>query len=466
MSQSDSTIAALATRSGRSALAVIRVSGLRAFQVIRRLLNADDADRLEDRRASLVSLYSFGEETRRLLDECIVVPYAAPETFTGEDIVEIFTHGGRLIPSLVLQSLVQAGADLAKPGEFTQRAFLNGKIDLAKAEAIDSLSHADTTAELDLIHHHYSGQFSAEIKKIRSEITDLLSLLELELDFAEEDVEFADREELRSRLDFLESLLHKLSHSYQRAHLIREGIRVAIIGKPNVGKSSLLNLLLKRERSIVTDIPGTTRDVIEEAIEIRGQKYVFIDTAGIRDADDIVEKEGVLRSQSALENADVVLMVIDSSRPLDREDWEIRQRVFQQKISDQGIIIVSNKTDLEVQAGVEELRSFCADKITLELSCVTGDGLDALEKSLSAVTQDLFTSDSDDFMVLNLRQKDAVERAQSAVVSAKQHFDEGLSQEFIATDIRHAIDALSELIGEITTEDVLGQIFSNFCIGK
>lgn len=466
MSQSDRTIAALATRSGRSALAVIRVSGLRAFQVIRQLLSTEDAERLEDRRASLVSLYSFGEDNRRLLDECIVVPYTAPETFTGEDIVEIFTHGGRLIPSLVLQSLVRAGADLAKPGEFTQRAFLNGKIDLAKAEAIDSLSHADTTAELDLIHHHYSGQFSSEIKKIRSEITDLLSLLELELDFAEEDVEFADRAELRSRLDFLESLLHKLSHSYQRAHLIREGIRVAIIGKPNVGKSSLLNLLLKRERSIVTDIPGTTRDVIEEAVEIRGQKYVFIDTAGIREADDIVEKEGVRRSQSALENADVIVLVIDSSRSLDREDWEIRQRVLQQKTSTQGIIIINNKTDLDVQAGVEERRSFCADMITLELSCVTGDGLEALEKSLTAATHDLYASDSDDFMVLNLRQKNAVDSALSAVVSAKQHFEEGLSQEFIATDIRHAIDALSELIGEITTEDVLGHIFSNFCIGK
>ncbi len=468
MSQSNKTIAALATQSGRSALAVIRVSGPRAFQVIRKLLTSEDADRLEHRKATLVSLFAFAEQgEKRFLDECIIVPYTAPQTYTGEDMVEIFTHGGRLVPALVLQALLDAGAVLAEPGEFTERAFLNGKIDLAKAEAIDSLSRADTASELSLIHQHYSGQFSEEVRRIRAEITDLLSLLELELDFSEEDVEFADRDELRSRLEYLSDFLGKLSHSYERAHLIREGIRVAIIGKPNTGKSSLLNLLVKKERAIVTDVPGTTRDIIEEAVEIRGQKYLFIDTAGIREADDIVEAEGIRRSRSALESADIVVIMLDSSRRLERGDWEIRQHFFSaRKEAGHGIFIVLNKSDCAFQINEEELHSFCGEIPTVRLSCLNGTGLDQFEEHLLQAGEGLLPQSDDNVMVLNIRQKHAVEKALQAVERARYHFSEGYSQEFIATDIRLATDALSELIGEITTEDILGNIFANFCIGK
>ncbi len=462
------TIAAIATAPGRAAIAVIRLSGMDAFKIFARLVRPEDMEKLEPGRVRLVRLYSVGEKEREWIDECIVVPYVAPHSYTGEDVIEIFSHGGSYVPSLILDNLIRAGARLAQPGEFTLRAFLNDKMDLAQAESVEWIVSAKTRAELDLAHQHYSGQFSREIQRLRSEMIDMLGLLELELDFAEEDVEFADRSELLQRIKTLQELLRNLVRSYERTHLLREGLRVAIVGRPNVGKSSLLNLLLKKERAIVTDIPGTTRDVIEEAIEIGGYKFVFIDTAGIRDVDDRVEQEGIRRSETILKSAPVVLFLLDSGQHLQTEDWQIRQRILQySRESDKEKIIIINKSDLPRRLSDRELEHFAEGFKVMALSCVTGEGLEAIEQVLSKIAKKRTEPGQEgQSMLVNLRQKEAAAKALEALEAAERHFIEGLSQEFIATDIRSAMDALGELIGEVTTEDILGHIFANFCIGK
>ncbi|MDQ7065497.1 MAG: tRNA uridine-5-carboxymethylaminomethyl(34) synthesis GTPase MnmE [candidate division KSB1 bacterium] len=462
------TIAAIATAPGRSAIAVIRMSGREAFKILARLLHPDDLKNLEPGRARLVRLFATGNTRGEWIDECIVVPYVAPHSYTGEDVIEIFSHGGTYVPALILENLIQAGARMARPGEFTLRAFLNDKLDLAQAESIEFIVSARTRAELDLAHHHYSGQFSRDIQRLRSELIDLLSLLELELDFAEEDVEFANRDELLQRIASLQQLLSDLVRSYDRTHLLREGIRVAIVGRPNVGKSSLLNLLLKKERAIVTDIPGTTRDIIEESLEIAGYQFVFVDTAGIREVEDRVEREGIRRSESVLKAAPVVLFLVDASSHLQTEDWEIRQRILQYtRDQEKEKILVLNKNDLPRQLSDRELERFAEGFRVMTLSCLLGEGLATLEAELASIASRRIDAEQGrQSMLVNLRQKEAAARALEALQEAERHFAERLSQEFIASDIRSAMDALGELIGEVTTEDVLGHIFANFCIGK
>ena len=466
------TIAAIASAVGRGAIAVVRLSGKEAFPIFSRLIDREAAEKLEARRAQLLRLFFPDGALDRygldFVDDCIVVPYVAPDSYTGEDLIEIFCHGGSLVPNLVLESLIHAGARLAKPGEFTLRAFLNGKMDLAQAESIEYIVSSRTAAELRLAHHHYSGRFSSEIRQLRSELIDLLSLLELELDFSDEDVEFASREELMQRLHSLEELLMRLVRSFERSHLVREGIYVAIVGKPNVGKSSLLNLVLKKERAIVTDIPGTTRDVIEEAVDISGYKFVLVDTAGIRDADDVVEQEGVRRSESVLEQAPLVLFLVDQHAHLQKEDWEVRQRMLQHGgLSEKKIILILNKNDLDSVLTDAEIEQIGAGFERVRMSCRTGEGLDKLEAILIRTAKELLGETEEIQAVLgSLRQKEAAQRALEALQDALRHFQEGLSQEFVAADLRVATDALGELIGVVTTEDILGNIFSHFCIGK
>ncbi|RMD95365.1 MAG: tRNA uridine-5-carboxymethylaminomethyl(34) synthesis GTPase MnmE [Calditrichaeota bacterium] len=466
------TIAAIATPPGRSAIAVIRLSAQDAFKIFSQLLHEKDNNALEAQKANLVKLYRVdASETglpRKFLDQCIVVPYIAPHSYTGENLIEIFSHGGTLVPQLILEELFRAGARLAEPGEFTLRAFLNNKMDLAQAESIELIVSSSTEKELELAHHQYSGQFSQEIQDLRSSLVDLLSLLELELDFSDEDVEFASRSELITRLDALENMLTAMVASYQRSHILREGIYVAIVGSPNVGKSSLLNLLVRKERAIVTDIPGTTRDVIEEAIDISGYKFIFVDTAGFRFTEGVVEQEGIRRSESVLRSAPVVVFMVDQSRHLQKEDWEVRQKILQWcREEDKHKILVVNKSDLPAVISDKEIESIGAGFEIIRLSCKNGQGLSEFEQHFERLAQDIAGRSPDTrSMIVNLRQKNAAERALAAVREGKEHFSGGYSQEFIAADLRIALDALGELIGEVTTEEILGNIFSHFCIGK
>ena len=466
------TIAALATVPGKSAIAVIRISGKDAFKVVYQLLDREDADRMQERVAQLIEIYrdrgDLSSSGREFIDACIVVPFAAPKSYTGEHVIEIYSHGGTIVPNSILEAVLAAGARMAEPGEFTRRAFLNNKLDLAQAESIDAITSASTKAELRLAHHQYSGQFSREVQRLRSELVDLLSLLELELDFADEDVEFAGRDDLRTRLHAVEEFLQSMVHSYERTHLVRQGVYVGIVGRPNVGKSSLLNLLLKKERAIVTDVPGTTRDILEEAIDIRGHKFVFFDTAGIRQSDDTVEREGIRRSEAVLAEARIVLLLVDQSEHLQKEDWEIRQQLLQLSKDSAGrVILIVNKTDLQNKLSAKEFASFAGDMPQLRLSCTSGQGLAELEDALLSSIGDVFAEvNPSQAVLLNLRQKDAAQRALKMIVEAKSVFESGLSQEFISVHIRSVVQALEELIGMVSTEDILGNIFANFCIGK
>lgn len=464
------TIVAQATAGGKAAIAVIRVSGSDTFRVMQKVMLPQDIEKLQHRKAVIANLYhpAKGSSQPEFLDQCIVLTFVAPHSYTGEDLVEIQCHGGFVVPHLLAEALIAAGARYAQAGEFTQRAFLNGKLDLVQAESVEAIVSASSRSELKLVHHHYSGHFSTEVKRLRSELIDLLSLLELELDFAEEDVEFADREEILSRLNSLRDLLSGLFHSYERSHLVRQGVRVAIVGKPNVGKSSLLNLLLKKERAIVTDHPGTTRDIIEEAMEIAGLKFVFIDTAGIRSTEDYVESLGIQRSQSVLANADLVLMLIDHSEQLKKEDWEIRQLVLnRKKHSVAQPILLLNKSDLPCVVHRNELDSFAKGFSFLQFSSKTAEHLDELESLLvGSVKRRGLDFQQDDYALLNVRQKNVVEKALSSVQQAVESFHRNLSQEFVSAELRVSLGLLGELIGDVSNEDILGNIFSNFCIGK
>lgn len=464
------TIAAISSAPGKGAIAVIRVSGKQAFPIFQKIIHEKDITKLEARRASVVAVYSDLTEKNAssLVDHCIVLPYIGPHSYTGEDVVEIFSHGGHIIPGLILEALIQAGCRMAEPGEFTRRAFLNGKIDLIQAESVDALISASSKSELRAAHQHHSGQFSREINELRSELIDLLSLLELELDFAEEDVEFADREMIQSRLQILEEILQKILASYDRLHMIREGLYVAIVGRPNVGKSSLLNLILKKERAIVTNIPGTTRDIIEESVEIHDTKFVFVDTAGIRGSSDIVEQEGMRRSRDVIGKADIILFVVDASEHLQKEDWELRQILLERRKQDAfACLVLLNKNDLPGEIGNKEFDSFIRGFESISFSCKTGDGMAQLQEYLRQVVANRFADEEDEhYYLINIRQKGIVARAYASIQRASEYFAQNLSQEFIASELRLALDYLGELIGKVTTEDILGNIFSKFCIGK
>ncbi|MFQ5631003.1 MAG: tRNA uridine-5-carboxymethylaminomethyl(34) synthesis GTPase MnmE [bacterium] len=470
MHSENQTIVAQASATGRSGIAVLRISGKDTFKVFHKIILPDEIEKLQQRQAILLNIYRFDTEkrTKTFVDKCLVLPYVAPHSYTGEDAVDIFCHGGYVVPQLILDALIDAGARMANPGEFTQRAFLNGKLDLIQAESVEAIVSSNSQAELAFAHHHYSGQFSREIKQLRSELIDLMSLLELELDFSDEDVEFADRNEVLNRLIALKKLLSKLMNSYNRSHKVREGISGAIVGKPNVGKSSLLNLLLKKERAIVTDVPGTTRDIIEESMEISGLKFVFVDTAGIHTSSDLVEKEGIRRSRVALESASIAILLIDSNANLKKEDWELRQLVLDRKNDFKTTpVLLVNKCDLPKIVNDHELESFGKGFEKLNFSCKTGEHLDSLETVLTEAARlnigELNTGES---VLINMRQKNIITQALDAIKKSIENFQQNLSQEFISVELRHAMQYLGELIGEVSTEDILGNIFSKFCIGK
>lgn len=461
------TIVALATPPGQSAIAIIRLSGYDCFPIMSKITTVD-CQNFKHKKLLLLNLYKDKNNQDSFIDQCVVLPYHAPLSYTGENIIEINTHGSMLIVQLIITALLENGARFARAGEFTERAFLNGKLDLIQSESIDALIRASTELELSLVHNHYNGQFSKSIHSLKSSFIELLSLIELELDFSEEDVEFASRTRLQSLLDETEHQLTNLFNSYKRTHIIRDGFSVAIVGKPNVGKSSFLNLLLKKERAIVSEMAGTTRDVITEEIDISGYKFVFSDTAGIHLTDNPIEKEGILRSSDVIKAADLVFVLLDSSKRLTKEDFELKNQlcVDQLKKSDFPVFLL-NKSDKYAQQYEEEYLAFLDNFSYFSISCLNGSGFDLIESFLintvKARTQYVVKANT---TIINERQKNVINEALESVGRAKESFCSGLSQEYIASDIRLAINYLGELIGEVSNEDILSNIFINFCIGK
>jgi len=453
---SNDTICALATAPG-GALGIIRVSGPDAFVAVSSLCsvrcNAVAANTIH--YTHLVE-YDAASQHQNIIDEAMVSVFKAPHSYTGEDSVEISCHGSRYILNKVLELLIQHGCRMAEPGEFTQRAFLNGKMDLSQAEAVADLIASTNKATHDIAMSQLRGHFSSQLAQLREQLLKLTSLLELELDFSDhEDLEFADRTELSSIANKIDKHITQLAHSFEIGNALKQGIPVAIVGKTNVGKSTLLNRLLKDDRAIVSDIHGTTRDTIEDTMDIQGVTFRFIDTAGIRQTTDQVEQIGIERTFQAIQKARIVLWLIDQ-QPSTKEINELTELTNNKKL-----IIVINKIDKADSNSYNLLNHpFVA------ISAKHGTGIETLEQAIYEAA-DIATLADSDFIVTNARHYDALTRAQQSIQRVIDGLQMQLSGDLLSEDLRQALDTLAEITGgQITTNEVLGNIFKNFCVGK
>ena len=443
------TICAISTAYGVGGIAIIRVSGERAIPIVDSLFVGRTA--LSDTSANTVR-HGRMERNGELLDEVLCSVFRAPHSFTGEDTVEIACHGSLYIQQTLLQWLVDAGARMAKPGEFTQLAFLNGKMDLAQAEAVADLIAAQSKAEKDLALSQLRGSVSNELASLRERLLHLTSLIELELDFADhEELEFADRSELTNLAVEIETKLQSLLSSFRTGNAIRNGIPVAIVGAPNVGKSTLLNALLGENRAIVSDIQGTTRDTIEDTLILDGILFRLIDTAGLRETNDTIESMGIERSRQAIERAQIVIHVVDNDEM--SEAWLLNDVMMKGTV-----IHVLNKADLLRNERVKELKNE-----GLLISAKNGE-IEPLKQELVRIAKESMQTSA--VMLSNARHYEAVSRAHEAIIRVQQGLKDGLSGELLSLDLQDCLNALGEVTGQITNQEVLANIFSKFCIGK
>ena len=460
MIQAD-TIAAIATPPGTGGIGIIRASGPDAERIGHTLFrprNAPEAFRSHRLYHGDILCPSTG----RILDEVLVAFLRAPHSFSGEDTLEIHCHGGPLILEEVLQAVLRAGARPAGPGEFTRRAFLNGRIDLTQAEAVQEMISARTARGLDLAIGHLGGGLTRAIGELRASVLDILTLLEAEIDFQEEDeIEAAPREGLLDQLRGITARIEELTASYGEGRIVRDGARVVITGKANVGKSSLFNRLLGEKRAIVTPHAGTTRDFIEESVSIRGIPVRFVDTAGIRESQDPIEKEGIDLVWQQAAAADAVVIVLDGSSPLTAED-----RSIVEANRGRNLVVAINKCDLTRVLDGNSLPEELSDRKLLPISAKTGEGLDALRDAVHDTINRSTVECHSDTVLTNLRHRVALERAYTSLRTAEQSLSGGLSPEFAAFDLREALGTLGEVTGQTVTEEVLDRIFSTFCIGK
>ena len=458
-------ICAIATAPGMGAIAVIRLSGKGCIEICDRIFVSPSHKKLVD---VLPNTIHFGKIVNKeeLIDEVLISVFHAPHSFTGEDSIEISCHGSVYIQQRILQLLISSGARLAAPGEFTQRAFLNGKMDLSQAEAVADLIASSSAAAHKMALSQMRGGFSDELMKLRMELLHITSLLELELDFSEEDVEFADRSELRGIAVGIDTLISRLCASFSLGNVIKNGIPVAIVGNTNVGKSTLLNALLKEDRAIVSDIEGTTRDVIEDTINLQGITFRFIDTAGIRHTDDQVENMGIERTFFKIEQARIVLFLIDATKNTE-QFFPYYTRVKEHLGSDARLLILLNKTDQTDSADMilSQIMSLSSGEKILPIAAKTGYNIHHLADELVS-TINLNALHSGDVIVSNARHYEALSHARLAIERVIAGLDSHLSGEFVSQDIRECLHYLGEITGQITTDEVLGNIFKNFCIGK
>ena len=396
------------------------------------------------------------------VDEVLMVLMKSPKTYTKEDIVEIHCHGGYFILQKVLELVLREGARMAYPGEFTRRAFLNGRIDLTQAEAVIDLIKAKTMASLEIANQQIRGWLYREMSELKARLIKHLALIEAHIDFPEEEIEPIHLGEMKQDIEEMIKKLEGWISSYEEGKIFREGVSCAIIGKTNVGKSSLLNVLLKEERAIVTPIPGTTRDVIEEVFNINGIPLRLIDTAGLRKAMDSIEQEGVRRAKERVADSDFVLLMLDGSRALDEDDTEIFGEIRGKKK-----VVIINKKDLPLRLSIEDVRAQFQEDPMVSISCLENEGIDDLKEAIytSLVHREVRTS-PEHLIVANIRHKTALAQARENLSNALKGLEEGISLEFIAFEIRSALEALRELVGETATEEVLNHIFEQFCIGK
>ncbi|MDP8299669.1 MAG: tRNA uridine-5-carboxymethylaminomethyl(34) synthesis GTPase MnmE [Candidatus Tantalella remota] len=461
MSTND-TIAAISTPLGEGGIGVVRISGKQAFSVAEEMFVPHAEKRLADSDSHTAHHgYIAAPGTGEMVDEVLVTVMRSPKTYTAEDVVEISCHGGIVPMKNILGLCLSGGARLAEPGEFTKRAFLNGRMDLAQAEAVLDIICSQTDASRKVAVQQLKGALSKEVMSLRSEVLEVLSLIEASIDFSQEDIDLPEAEKVSSRVGATLSRITEMLKTSEKGMMMREGASIVICGRPNVGKSSLMNALLRHDRVIVTPVAGTTRDVIEESIILSGVKVKVSDTAGIIETSDRVELEGIRRSREKLDTADIVIFVLDLSRDLTERDEEVFRT-----LEDKKIVIVANKADLDQAFDLTDASKRFSGRGILKISALKKEGLESIE---DAVAKELFDGEPEvpeGVMVTNMRHKDNLEKAAECLERAADVTGKGYKPELLASDLKEAVDNLGLITGETVEDDILDKIFSQFCIGK
>ena len=448
-------IAAIATPVGEGGIAVIRISGKDAFEKLSTIFTGKNLSKAD---SHTVHFGKIVDKNGLPVDEVLATVFRSPKSYTGEDTVEISCHGGVLVTQKVLETILATGVKAAEAGEFTQRAFLNGKMDLDQAEAVADIIHAKSVKAVDAAHQQLEGRLGEHIKKFRQQIIDATAMVELELDFIEEDVEFANKDQLMKLLVDVSAEINSLLDTYETGRLVKDGVKTVLIGRPNAGKSTLLNTIVGSDRAIVTDIAGTTRDTIDVDWNYEGLLFKLIDTAGLRETEDIVEAEGVKRSQKAFEQADLVVYLKDLSHSFTAEE-RAEIKAFQQRAGETPFILIGTKADIEQET---EWRT----EFDLKISALSGDAINTLKATLKERALENKHYDASSLLVTSSRHRDALKKADEQVQAAINGLKLGMTGDFLSIDLRAALNELGTITGEITNEHILDSIFSRFCIGK
>ena len=456
----EDTIAAVATAYGEGGIGIIRISGEEALPILQEIFEFHgDTDTFTSRRMTYGKI--IDKEKDQIIDEVLAVYMKGPKTYTAEDVVEINCHGSMVSLRKTLALVLRKGARLAEPGEFTKRAFLNGRLDLSQAEAVIDMIRAKTDKSFDVAVSQLEGRLSLKVEEIRQKLLDLLVDITVNIDYPDEDIEEMTYEKLEESIVETQDMIEKLLETSSTGRMIREGIKIAIVGKPNVGKSSLMNGLLKETRAIVTDIPGTTRDTIEEVLSIRNIPVYLVDTAGIRETSDKVEKMGIEKSKEAFNQADFILFLLDGSRPLEEEDLQIMEFLKERKS-----LVLINKRDLGKAISIEEISAKLPASQVIEASLLKGQGITEIEDAVEDLVYGGEIVQKESMMVNNVRHIELLQQAVKSLTDALHMSERREALDFIEVDVKNAYERLGEIIGETVSDDIINAVFARFCLGK
>ena len=453
-----STIVAISTPPGSGGIGIIRLSGKESFNIIEKIFKPKNNSKI---KGYSIKYGNIIDEEGKIIDEVLVSYFVEPKSYTSENMCEINTHGNNVILKEILDLCIKKGATLAEPGEFTKRAFLNGRIDLSQAESVIDLINSKSEKEKQAAINQLEGFLSAEINKIKTKVLDIMADIEASIDYPEYDIEERTKESIIKESENIKEMLEKLEKSFNTGKILRDGVNVAIVGKPNAGKSSLLNAILKEERAIVTDIEGTTRDTIEEFITIEGILFKLIDTAGIRESDNKIEQIGIEKSKEALRKADLVIAIFDSTKELTEEDLEILKNIKNKKT-----IILLNKTDLNENILKNNKKIKETNKDIIEISALKKEGLEELYKKMAEIFRIEKINTENTSIITNIRHKDAIVSAKNSILKTKETIEQGMPIDITAIYFKEAIEELNKITGENVAEDIINEIFSKFCLGK
>lgn len=456
----EDTIAAVATAYGEGGIGIIRISGEKSIDILKEVFSpASSNDEIVSRRMTYGKVVD--KDNDQIIDEVLAVYMKGPKTYTAEDVVEINCHGSMVSLRKTLALILRKGARLAEPGEFTKRAFLNGRLDLSQAEAVIDVIKAKTDKSFDVALSQLEGSLSSKILSIRNKLLDLLVDITVNIDYPDEDIEEMTYDKLETNISLIGEMIEKLLSTASSGRMIREGIRVAIVGKPNVGKSSLMNGLLRETRAIVTEIPGTTRDTIEEVISIRNIPVYLVDTAGIRETDDMVEKMGIEKSKEAFNNSDFIIFILDGSKPLSDEDKEIAEYLGKRKA-----LVLINKSDLTQAFTVDDVKKLIPDAHVIETSLIMGEGIEDIEEFIENMVYGGEISQQESLMVNNVRHIELLKKGRDSLRDAFSMAEMKEALDFIEIDVKNAYEYLGEIIGDTVSDDIIDEVFARFCLGK